>query len=50
MHHPLPEENFFKVPRECFALFQEMKVYVVAMNAVGQARSNLLVLDPMKTG
>ncbi|XP_058249970.1 granulocyte colony-stimulating factor receptor isoform X7 [Hemibagrus wyckioides] len=49
MHLPLPGENFFKVPRECFALFQEMQVYVVAMNAIGQARSNLLVLDPMTT-
>ncbi|KAK3572127.1 hypothetical protein QTP86_022205 [Hemibagrus guttatus] len=49
MHVPLPEDNFFMVPRDCFALFQEMQVYVVAMNAFGQARSNLLVLDPMTT-
>lgn len=38
------------VPRGGFALFNEVQVYVVAMNADGQATSNLLVLDPMKTG
>lgn len=45
-----PEENFCRVPRDGFTLFHEVKVYVVARNALGQATSNLLVLDPMKTG
>lgn len=50
MHVPLPEENFFKVPRDSFPLLNEMQVYVVATNAFGQATSNLLVVDPIKTG
>ncbi|XP_027005581.1 granulocyte colony-stimulating factor receptor [Tachysurus fulvidraco] len=49
MHVPLPEENFIKVPRGSFPLLNEMQVYVVATNAFGQATSNLLVLDPIKT-
>ncbi|XP_026782332.3 granulocyte colony-stimulating factor receptor isoform X2 [Pangasianodon hypophthalmus] len=46
---PSPEENFYRVPRVGFALLHEVQVYVVARNALGQATSNLLVLDPMKT-
>ncbi|XP_053488053.1 granulocyte colony-stimulating factor receptor [Ictalurus furcatus] len=46
---PPPEENFYRVPRGGFTLFHEVQVYVVAMNVFGQATSNLLVLDPMKT-
>lgn len=45
-----PDVNFYRVPRGGFTLFHEVNVYVVAMNALGQAISNVLVLDPMKTG
>lgn len=47
---PPPEEHFYSVPRGGFTFFHEVQVYVVAMNALGQATSNLLVVDPMKTG
>ncbi|KAI5614156.1 granulocyte colony-stimulating factor receptor, partial [Silurus asotus] len=46
---PPPDENFFRVPRFGFTLFYEMQAYVVAMNALGQTTSKLLVMDPMIT-
>ncbi|KAF5901443.1 granulocyte colony-stimulating factor receptor, partial [Clarias magur] len=46
---PSPEENIYWVPRGGFILFSEMQVYVVATNVLGQAKSAILVLDPMKT-
>ncbi|KAM9488531.1 granulocyte colony-stimulating factor receptor [Clarias gariepinus] len=48
-YFPSPEENNYRVPRGGFTLFSEMQVYVVASNFLGQAKSAILVLDPMKT-
>ncbi|TSK34915.1 Granulocyte colony-stimulating factor receptor [Bagarius yarrelli] len=49
MHVVSPNENSFTVSRDWFPLFYEMQVYVEATNAFGQTKSNILVLDPMKT-
>lgn len=45
-----PKDNFCRVPRGGFILFHEVQVYVVAMNDFGQSTSDVLVLNPMKTG
>uniref|UniRef100_A0A3P8YSW1 Colony stimulating factor 3 receptor n=1 Tax=Esox lucius TaxID=8010 RepID=A0A3P8YSW1_ESOLU len=44
-----PDIHHFKIPRAGFVLFSNIEIYVKAVNALGQATSKHLLLEPMSS-
>ncbi|XP_041759596.2 granulocyte colony-stimulating factor receptor [Coregonus clupeaformis] len=44
-----PGAQHYRIPRTGFVLFSEIEIYVKAVNALGQATSTPLLLEPMKS-
>lgn len=45
-----PGVHHYKIPRTGFVLFSEIEIHVKAVNALGQATSTPLLLEPMESG
>lgn len=46
----LPGVHHYTIPRIDFVLFAEMKIYVKAVNQLGEATSMPLTLEPLSAG